>query len=257
MTNHRIANIKRKIIPAVSGNYSEIGIIIPAFNPSLSTLSTLISRIGETLSPFSYRLLLIDDGSYPPIAPNFSSPVPLQIIRHEKNCGKGEALKTGFRYFTENLPVQFILTIDADLQHPPEKIPEFIKKIRGTDKGLVIGYRVRKLSVMPFHRILSNYLTSLIISLFTGQLIKDSQCGFRLFESQILRHLHLEEQRFHLESEMLIKIAWQKMSIGFVKIPTIYQREKSAINHWRDTLNFVQLIVKLSGERITGRCTRF
>ncbi len=257
MTNHRIANIKRKFIAPVSDNFSEIGIIIPAFNPSLSTLSTLISRIGETLSTFSYRLLLIDDGSYQPIASLFSSPVPLKIICHEKNCGKGEALKTGFRYFTENHPVRFILTIDADLQHPPEKILEFIKKIKSTGKGLIIGYRERKLSVMPFHRILSNYLTSLIISLLTGQLIRDSQCGFRLFESQILTYLHLEEQRFHLESEMLIKIAWQKIPIGFVKIPTIYRQEKSSINHWRDTLNFVQLIAKLSSERITGRCRRF
>lgn len=241
----------------MSDKNSEIGIIIPAFNPQLTTLSTLVSRIRETLSTFSYHLLLIDDGSDQPIASIFSSPVQMHIIRHEKNSGKGEALKTGFHYFIENLPVRFILTIDADLQHPPEKIPEFIEKIKGTGKSMVIGFRERKLSVMPFHRILSNYLTSLIISLLTGQLIRDSQCGFRMFESQILPHLHLEEQRFHLESEMLIKIAWQKIPIGFVKIPTIYRQEKSSINHWRDTLNFVQLIAKLVSERITGRCRRF
>lgn len=256
MANHLITNIKRKNIAPVSGNHNEIGIIIPAFNPQLSNLSTLIFRIRESLSTFSYHLLLIDDGSYRPIEAVFSPSVSLHIIRHEVNRGKGEALKTGFRYFTQNHPVQFILTIDADLQHPPEKIPEFIEKMKSSGKGMVIGYRERKLSVMPYHRILSNYLTSLIISILTGQLVRDSQCGFRLFQSSLLQQVQLEEQRFHLESEMLIKVAWQKIPTGFVKIPTIYWQEKSSINHWHDTLNFVQLIGRLLGERITGRCRR-
>ncbi len=155
----------------------------------------------------------MDDGSHQPIEPILYSSLPLHIIRHEKTL-EGDALKTGFRYFTEQVAVHYILTIDADLQHPPEKIPAFIDQINNAGKSMVIGYRLRKLSVMPFHRILSNYLTSLIISILTGQLIRDSQCGFRLFESSIVKQLPLEEHRFHLESENADKSGLAENPIG-------------------------------------------
>jgi glycosyltransferase involved in cell wall biosynthesis len=155
------------------------------------------------------------------------------------------------------VPARYILTIDADLQHPPEKILEFLRQIRQSSHRIVVGFRERRLSQMPMQRILSNYLTSLIISSLTGRLIKDSQCGFRLFDSAILTGLRLEENRFHLESELLIKAAWQKIRIGFVRIPTIYLQEKSSINNFHDTLNFISLIFKLIKKRMLQACIPF
>jgi glycosyltransferase involved in cell wall biosynthesis len=204
------------------------------------------------LSPNSYKLLVVDDGSTPAVHLDKKFPEPVLILRSENNSGKGQALKTGFNYFTQTIPARYILTIDADLQHPPEKIPDFLSQIKQNARQIVIGYRGRRLSRMPFHRILSNYLTSLIISSLTGCLIKDSQCGFRLFDSAILSGLQLEENRFHLESELLIKATWRKIRIGFVPIPTIYQHEKSSINNLRDTLNFISLIFKLLKRRMVG-----
>jgi glycosyltransferase involved in cell wall biosynthesis len=233
---------------------NEIGIIIPAFNPDLQILQELISRIFRVTQSFSSQIVIVDDGSFPPVRLTDQSLHPVQVIRQEKNYGKGQALKNGFHFFTCTSPAQYILTIDADLQHSPEKIPEFIKLIKSNRYGIIVGRRDRQLSMMPFHRIVSNYLTSLIISCLTGQLVKDSQCGFRLFDNGILSGLSLKEKGFHLESEMLIKAAWQKISIGFVKIPTIYQQEKSAIKNFQDTLNFISLIVRLLRGRMTGKC---
>jgi len=235
----------------------EIGIIIPAFNPDPRILRELISRILPVTQSFSSQIVIVDDGSFPPIQLTDQSLPSVEIIRHEKNSGKGQALKNGFYFFTRTSPVQYILTIDADLQHPPEKIPEFLKLVKHNRYRIIVGRRDRRLSVMPFYRIVSNYLTSLIISCLTGQLVKDSQCGFRLFDSGILTGLCLEERRFHLESEMLIKAAWQKISIGFVSIPTIYRQEKSTIKNFQDTLNFIFLILKLLIRRITGKCMLF
>ena len=234
----------------------EIGIIIPAFNPDHGILRELISRILPVTHSFPSQIIIVDDGSIPPIRLIDQFSPLVQIIRQEKNYGKGQALRKGFHFFTCISPARYILTIDSDLQHSPEKIPEFIKLIKSHRYRIIIGHRDRRLSRMPFHRIVSNYLTSLIISCLTGQMVKDSQCGFRLFDSRILSGLLLEEKRFHLESEMLIKAAWQKISIGFVKIPTIYQQEKSAIKNFQDTLNFVSLIVRLLRKRITGKCRR-
>jgi len=235
----------------------EIGIIIPAFNPDPVLLSELIFRIFKILKGCSFQLLVIDDGSFPAVQLIEKFPEPVILRRSEKNGGKGLALKTGFNYFTRSRPARYILTIDADLQHPPEKIPEFLKQIRPNSRQIVVGHRERRLRQMPFHRILSNFLTSLIISSLTGRLIKDSQCGFRLFDPAILTDLRLEENRFHLESELLIQAAWQKIHIGFVPIPTIYRQEKSSINNCRETLNFITMILRLVKRRIAEACMPF
>jgi glycosyltransferase involved in cell wall biosynthesis len=217
----------------------------------------LIFRIFKILNCGSFQLLVIDDGSLPAVQLPEKFPKPVIIRRSEKNGGKGQALKIGFDYFTRTRPARYILTIDADLQHPPEKIPEFLKQLRPNSRQIVVGYRERRLGQMPFHRILSNFITSLIISSLTGRLIKDSQCGFRLFDCAILTDLRLEENRFHLESEMIIQAAWQKVHIGFVPIPTIYRQEKSSINNCRETLNFVSMISRLLTRRIAEVCMPF
>ncbi|MBN2366906.1 MAG: glycosyltransferase family 2 protein, partial [Calditrichaeota bacterium] len=176
-------------------------------------------------------------------------PENILLYRHEKNLGKGMALQTGFRELLKSHSPDMIITIDSDLQHPPEYIPEFIHSFEKHGAHVVTGYRKRDLRIMPLSRIISNSLTSLIISLMTGQLIPDSQCGFRLIDATILPKMHFKEKRFHLESEFLIKSGWSGLTINSVKIPTIYHSEKSSINHLRDTLNFVWLVLRLLKER--------
>jgi glycosyltransferase involved in cell wall biosynthesis len=231
-----------------------VGIIIPAYQPSAEQLKSLIFRIDRSCRNLNYRAVLVDDGSESrlvlplPISPIF------KLLRHQSNQGKGMALMTGFEYLQEEFAPEVFITLDADLQHPPEYIPDFVSAYaRGLGK-IIIGSRKRNPRIMPFHRILSNTLTSLTISLFTGQLVKDSQCGFRLISSDVLRRLILQEKRFHLESELLIKAGMSRIPIASIPIPTIYSTEKSSIKHWRDTLNFGSLIIKIIAKRIRNSC---
>ncbi len=233
---------------------SSIGIVVPAFQPPPEQLETLILRIVHSCRNSSCRVVFVDDGSEPRLVLPTGVPPFFQLIRHNRNLGKGMALKTGFTYLMENYSPQVIITMDADLQHPPEYIPEFVKAYQLGKGEVVIGYRRRNPLYMPLPRILSNTLTSLIISCLTGQLVRDSQCGFRLIASDVLSNLILEEKRFHLESEMLIKAGWNRFTIASIPIPTIYSTEKSSINHWRDSLNFVNLIFKILKDRIKNSC---
>lgn len=242
--NHRVANSRRpENLPEA------LGIIIPAYHPESGHLPELLERITRTAYRQGTRITIVDDGSVPPIRLPAGYPMAT-VLRHPRNFGKGAALKTGFGYLLKNTRVNWIATLDADLQHPPEKIPEFLEAARAASWDLVVGYRQRDPRRMPPHRILSNSLTSLIISLLTGTLVRDSQCGFRLIHRRVLEQIQLSENRFHLESEMLIKAGWSRFRIGFVAIPTIYNGQKSAISHVADTLNFISLIGRLAKERI-------
>ena len=230
-----------------------IGIIVPAFNPNMVHLRELIDRLKSLKLPYGVEILIVDDGSSVPISKNdFSENI--QLLRHAINKGKGAGLKTGFSHFLKNDGIDLVITLDADLQHPPEKIPDFIQAYENGKGQMIIGYRRRALSIMPFHRIFSNMSTSLIISILTGQLIKDSQNGFRLHTREILQEVQLTEDGFQMESEILIKAGWQGFKIGFVPMPTIYSLEKSSINNVKDTLSFILLILKFLRERLFG-CT--
>ena len=100
------------------------------------------------------------------------------------------------------------------------------------------------LKTMPFHRILSNVITSKILSIVTGQKIMDSQCGYRMIHRDIISKLELNEKGFQLESEMIVEVAKMRVKIDFVDIPTIYNQSGSSINNVKDTLRFIRYILK-------------
>jgi len=187
-------------------------------------------------------LYIIDDGSTKKVASFIDSQPGLIIIRHKKNRGKGAALKTGLKKAQQE-KFDHALCIDADLQHDPEKITDFIRKQKETGADIILGRREFDTSNMPLPRILSNYVTSLIISARIRKRIYDSQCGFRLID---LKEIHLDSfiyNGFQFESEFLIKQADRGFAIKEVKIPTIYADEKSSINHVKDTLKFIKLLL--------------
>jgi len=244
--------LKNYLKETVINNIQEFGILIPAYKPDLAKLKSLLLQLDEICRTYRCKIVIIDDGSDLPEQFDLPGYIPLQIMRHSKNLGKGAALRTGFQHFSRNENVEFVIILDADLQHPPQKIPDFISLYKDNSLKLVLGYRARKPGVMPFHRILSNTLTSLIISVLTGRFIRDSQCGYRLIDSSLIDAFPVKENGFHFESEFLLKCAWRHVPIGFVSIPTIYEKEKSSIKNFRDTVNFVVLILRLLKERTLG-----
>jgi len=233
-------------------NKKYCGIIIPIFNSSkyLDEILEKIGKVQSTLREWVVEVLIVDDGSSPPIVTIKDSAMTHELIRHEVNKGKGAALKTGIKHYLETEKLYAILTLDGDLQHPPELIPKFLESINKNEGDLVIGYRKKILGKMPFHRIISNTLTSYIISFLSKQHIPDSQCGYRVFTRRVAENVEINENRFHFESEMIVRAALQKFRIAHLPIPTIYKNESSAIKNYSDTINFIRLVFRLMLERI-------
>ncbi|RMH84214.1 MAG: glycosyltransferase family 2 protein, partial [Calditrichaeota bacterium] len=230
------------------------GIVIPVGNPpgGLPELLERLAAVVREIPGWQFHLLLVDDGLQPPL-PEFRLPdLPVSRRRHPHNRGKGAALRTGFDFFLRFPHTVAVITLDADLQHPPERIPAFLEAFEQGRGELILGRRRRELRCMPVHRILSNTLTSWIISLMIGRRIRDSQCGFRLYSRQVLERIPTRENRFHLESEFVIRCGWAGMAIGQVPVPTIYNGAPSAIRNLPDTWNFITLIFRLLKERMLG-----
>jgi hypothetical protein len=97
---------------------------------------------------------------------------------------------------------------------------------------------------MPLARICSNALTSAFLSLLTGQRIRDSQCGYRVYAVEMLRRMSIEYDRFEMESEVILKASRLRFPIRFVRVQTVYSRDiGSHISHVRDTLRWVKAVL--------------
>lgn len=208
--------------------------MIPVYNGE-KTLPELLGRIQKI---FSGPIIIVDDGSSDMTAA-IAANQPVTLVRHEKNFGKGAALQTGFRMAIK-ISGKAVITIDADLQHPPEAIPELITLHLKHPDALIIASRKRDKS-MPFHRRLSNSITSRLISHRIGQKVTDSQCGFRLIP---LKYYQEGQWRFgfHFESELLLRLGMKGVQVLKTDIPTIYPEENTSnIRHFQDTLDFIKL----------------
>lgn len=181
------------------------------------------------------HLCFIDDGSTDGSG-ELLKRLRLRVLTHRSNQGKGAALGSGFE-FGRRLKRKYIVTLDVDLQHPPEQILAFLPSM---DDHICLGYR-RQRAVMPLLRQFSNFATSLLITVRTGKIIRDSQCGYRGFPTYLVQTIRFSERGFQFESEFLIKAALAGYGIKHVEIPTIYNAEPSAMNNISDTLKFISM----------------
>jgi glycosyltransferase involved in cell wall biosynthesis len=166
------------------------------------------------------------------------------VLRHRENHGKGAALKTGFARVLKEETWDGVVVLDGDGQHDWDEIPAFISCLEKGGYDIVAGNRMRDRRSMPFRRKATNYLSSRIMSFLTGQRIEDSQCGFRLLKTDLLKRLVLKTGKFDTESELLLEAARRGFRIGSVPVPTIYGPEKSYVRPVRDTVRFLRVAAK-------------
>ncbi len=215
-------------------------VLIPAYNAS-STLGDLLERLKATVPARS--IFVIDDGSADQTGA-IAREEGANVVRLESNSGKGAALSKGFELLKNDTSFEFVATLDADLQHPPERLGAFVEEIQGSNADIVIGHRSKIGTKMPFHRRLSNTLTSFLVSVRTGQRMLDSQCGFRLIRRQVLSKIQLVSHGFEAETEFLLRAAKQNFKVSFVPIETIYNGERSHMTNWKTTVNFIRVLLQ-------------
>ena len=187
-------------------------------------------------------VIVVDDGSKDNTAQIAQNAGAIVLI-HEVNKGKGAALKTGFQYVIDH-GYDAVITMDSDGQHDPNDIPGFLNALDKIGSGIIIGTRMNDISTMPMIRKCTNKLTSFASSLMARQKIEDSQSGFRLITTDVLRKVKLETDRFETETEILIKASKSGFRIISVPIKTIYGEEKSKIRPIRDTNRFLKLLFR-------------
>lgn len=221
-------------------DYKKYCVIIPAYNPG----KTILKVINAIRAVDRYiQIIVIDDGSTDGAISSIEAKQSMFINTHPMNMGKGAAIKSGVRYARER-GFRYGLFLDADMQHDPARIHEFIKQREMNRAELVLGVRSFYKTGMPFHRILSNSITSFLISLRVGRRIHDSQCGYRLVDLTNPAFDQCRDQGFQFESEFLVKSIYSGISYCEIDVPTIYHEFSfSSISNFCDTFRFIKMFI--------------
>jgi len=190
-----------------------ICILIPAYNAA-ETLGPILEKILS----LQIDTIVVDDGCLDETK-QVASEHGANLLEHPLNLGKGAALRTGFRYILQK-DYQVVITLDADGQHDPSEIPLLLRIFRGVKPDILIASRAGEFGRMTFLRRFWNRLGVKAVARLCHSDITDSQSGFRLIRTDVLREIDLSTSGFELELELLIKSCKKGFSVLSVPVNT-------------------------------------
>ena len=195
-----------------------VGVIIPAYNEELNIVKTL-ERIPTNISN-KIEIVVVDDGSSDNTY-ELASHFDINIIRHPKNRGNGAATKTGLN-FCKKRNCDLAIILDADGQHDPKILSDFIRPILEEDIDFVIGNRFKYYYDMNAYRKFCSKLMTAFYFLLLQRKISDPTNGYRALSSKIINLIEFESE-YSLTQEMLFKII---PKFNFKEIPTEVEQRK-------------------------------
>lgn len=221
--------------------------IIPAYEPDEQLVKT-----AEELNGLGFKLIIVDDGSSHDKDDIFGKAESFGVVlHHEKNCGKGRALKTAMQYILENMHDEdSIVTVDADGQHRSQDVIAVSLMLSLHPNDLILGVRSFEGKV-PLRSRIGNSVTRTVFALASGKKLSDTQTGLRAFSTEMIPFLlSIEGERYEYEMNMLLSCAESGISWTEVPIRTVYRDMKNSTSHFntvKDSFRIYKTILKFSG----------
>lgn len=221
-----------------------LSVIIPVYNEE-ATLEEIITRVRAT--GLASEIVIVDDSSSdnsPAILSRLQNGAlpPLRLLRHERNQGKGAAIRTGLAAVTGDL----VLVQDADLEYDPADYPALLAPFTNPEVKVVYGSRnLRRNGRSSFAFYWGGRLLSVITNLLYGSRLTDEATGYKVFCANLLREIGLEGNGFEFCPEVTGKILRRKIPIYEVPIsyyPRTWAEGKKI--QWYDGLIAVWNLVK-------------
>lgn len=221
--------------------------VIPCYNPP-----EVFSNIILELYSMGVRdVIIIDDGSNNKRIFSIANKKGYTVIEHNTNKGKGEAIKSGIRYYRKHFIDKYkgIVMIDCDGQHRVWDMDKVGQEMIHSDK-FTMGVRNFNIDGVPFRNKIGNKITSLVFKWMFGVYIKDTQTGLRGVPNRLIDTvLKIDGERYEYEINMLIDIVKMKEEIKEVEIETVYdnnEKRYSYFNPFKDSYRIYKEMIKKS-----------
>jgi glycosyltransferase involved in cell wall biosynthesis len=193
-----------------------ISVIIPAFN-EVKTIREIVKRVRTT--GIVSEILVIDDGSTDgtrEVLKELMDLGQIRVILHDKNRGKGAAVRTGIDHVTGDV----VLIQDADLEYDPRDYPSLLKPLEEGIADVVYGSRFLGGARRPilFWNMVANKILTLVTNILYNNILTDMETGYKVFRREVVRNMPLHSRRFEFEPEFTAKILKRKVRIYEVPI---------------------------------------
>jgi len=197
----------------------KLSVIIPCYN-EISTVEEVVQNVVEV--NLAHEIILVDDGStdgtrdlLPKIEAQYEQ---VRVIFHEKNMGKGAAVKTGF----QNASGDVLLIQDADFEYDPRDYPVLLKPIQEGRARVVYGSRFlggpRK--TMFFWNMIANKFLTLMTNMLYNTILSDMETCYKVFRAEVVKDITIRSRRFDFEPEITAKIL--KKGVRIYEVPISY-----------------------------------
>ena len=223
-----------------------LSVVIPVYNEA-KTLEKVIARVRETHLPM--EIICVDDGSRDgtrEVLERLANEQDIKAVFHEKNQGKGAALRTGFLEATGDV----VVVQDADMEYDPQDIRLLLQPILENSADVVYGSRFSgpERAVSPLWHLAANKLITNLFNVFHGHRFTDVETCYKLFRRELIQEVapKLREKRFGIELEMTARLL-KNRNVRFHERPIRYDRRSYAEGKkigWRDGLWALWCIVR-------------
>lgn len=194
-----------------------LAIIVPVYNEA-ATIVEVVQRLRAV--PIEKEIILVDDASTDGTAEVLAAlhGPDVKVLRHERNRGKGAAIRTAIPAVT----AEAVVIQDADLEYMPEELPGLLKPLEEGRASVVYGSRfLGTMEGMRFANYLANKLLAWTATLLYGQRITDEATCYKLFRSDVLKALPLTCERFEFCPEVTARV--RRRGIRILELPITYR----------------------------------
>lgn len=190
--------------------------IIPVYN-EIKTIEAILAAVQAT--KLADEILVVDDGSTDGTR-DFLSKVDgtggIRVILHDKNCGKGAAVRTGIQNATQEI----LLIQDADLEYDPAEYPNLLKPILEGKADMVYGSRFLGAARRPilFWNMVANKILTFFTNILYNNILSDMETGYKVFKRKVVENMPLHAHSFEFEPEFTAKVLKRHVRIYEVPI---------------------------------------
>ena len=220
----------------------DVSVVLAVYNETGHVRDEIL-RIRRALdaSPYSFEIIVVDDGSSDGSIDELEGLPNLDVIRLSTNRGSGVARKLG----TQSARGRVVVWTDVDMSYPNEEIPRLVKELDGYDQ--VVGARTSEQGSHKLLRVPAKWVIRKLASFLVEQPIPDLNSGYRAFRRDVgAQFLHLVPNGFSNVSTMTITFLANGYAVKYVDIDYRPRAGKSKFRPWRDTRLYIGQVVRMA-----------
>lgn len=224
------------------GNQLDVSVVLPVYNEK-GHLRAEIDRVRAALaaSPYSFEIIVVDDGSDDGSELELPSIEGIRLIRHSTNRGSGAARRTG----TTAARGRVVVWTDVDMTYPNDEIPALVKELDGWDH--VVGARRTEEGTAKVLRVPAKWFIRRLASYLTETDIADLNSGLRAFRRDVgMQYVHQLPQGFSCVTTLTMSFLSNGYSVKYVPIDYFPRAGRSKFHWWRDTKRYLLQVVRMS-----------